>query len=146
MIALWDFLRTLSIRLQRCGLLSMLLGGLLLVSGEVFWQGFGLQMLGWGAVEETIAIVVWRSIACREATLMSWEQVSAETSKLERRLWASVALGALYIIGGITVLLENGAESLFWSGGGWGIFAQGVFLSFFAAYHARQLARECLEI
>lgn len=146
MIALWDFLRTLSIRLLRWSLLSALVGSLLLVSGEPFWRGFGLQALAWGVVDAGIALWGFRTAARKERLLMTWEQVHQECGKLRRILWVNTFLDVIYIAGGGLLIGWQGGENIFMAGTGWGIVVQGAFLLFLDAFHLRQLKVEQGEV
>lgn len=146
MMTLWQFLRLLSVRLLRWSLLSVLVGVLFVIGKDIFWSGFGLQAIVWGIVDGVIATFGWRSAGRKEAELMTWEQVGAEARKLRRILWINAGLDILYIAGGMALILKLGADSLFWSGTGWGIVVQGAFLLFFDTFHAHQINGEHVEI
>ena len=62
---IWDFQDALTRRLLLWSALSIAAGGILLLAGDAFWRGFGLQAVVWGAIDAGIALFGRR--ACAEA-------------------------------------------------------------------------------
>ena len=129
------FGRTVSLRLLTWSVLSMAAGALLWRGGSPFWRGFGVQALGWGAIDALIAF----------SGLRPGQQPSAEPARaarnLRRLLWFNTALDVGYMAGGLWLARSKGQDDANWRGQGWGIVVQGAFLFVFDLIHARRVPR-----
>ncbi len=122
-----------------------LVGGLSLLRAEAFWRGIGLQAIGWGLIDEAIAMIGHWSVYRRRAALpdpAAPAVLAQESRKLRRLLWLNAGLDVLYMLGGLTLVRTRGATDRGWRGHGWGIIIQGGFLFLFDLYHALLLAEE----
>lgn len=112
------------------GTASLALGATMLAgSRDPFAQGFGLQTLAWGAVNDTIALVGLATESSVARTLRTSEDVLAERRSMRRFLWVNVGLDALYVTCGS--LLAGLGKSRFLQGNGAAILSQGAFLFVF---------------
>ncbi len=136
---IWDFEKSLMRRLALWAVLSMVAGVVLILFGNPFWQGFGIQLLAWGAVD---GIIVWLGQRRVKQNLMD-EAVDQndvrEASRIRKILWINTALDVLYIAGGVVIIFTLGSTSAFWQGTGWGIILQAAFLFVFDLWHARHV-------
>jgi carboxylesterase len=138
---IWDFQDALTRRLLLWSAASMLAGGALLLFGDSFWRGFGLQALVWGAIDAGIAIFGRRGANQRLLTNISagGDDVALavrEARNLRRLLWINTGLDVLYVVGGIALITTSGQGDEFARGNGWGIVVQGAFLFLFDLLHA----------
>ena len=134
-MGLREFQETLSQRLLRWSQLSMIGGAVLWLSGRSFWQGFGSQAVGWGAVDAGIAHIGRRANRRKQddpAANMP-AALAQEAASLRRLLWINAALDILYMLGGLRLARRTSAK---WRGHGWGIIFQGGFLFLFDLVHA----------
>jgi hypothetical protein len=134
---IWAFQEVLSRRLRLWALLSLLGGVFLHYSSGLFWRGFGIQALAWGAIEAAIAVVGERHAHRQSALPSTLEQRANEAQRLRRLLWLNTGLDVLYVAGGLALALTLGARDPSWRGHGWGIVAQGGFLFLFDLFHTR---------
>ena len=137
---IWDLNKTLTRRLLWWAIGSILTGLGLLLWGDPFWSGFGIQALAWGAIDAIIALAGrWASQrrynACPDPKAA--DVLDQEARRLRRLLWINTALDVLYVAGGLTLALTCGATDAAWKGHGWGIVAQGGFLFLFDWIHAQ---------
>ncbi len=138
---IWDFQEALTRRLLLWSALSMIAGGALLLFGDAFWRGFGLQALVWGVIDAGIAIFGRRSANKRLSQAVdSGADLAAladrEARNLRRLLWINTGLDVLYVLGGIILLRTLGQGDPFAAGNGWGVIVQGAFLFLFDLVHA----------
>jgi carboxylesterase len=142
METIWDLHETISRRLLTWSGLSIVAGLALLLAGDRFWRGFGIQAGLWGAIDAGIAVVgSWQSQR-RRASLPDADAAQVlerEARKLRRLLWINTGLDVLYAVGGITLSLTLGAQNPNWRGHGWGIVVQGAFLFAFDLIHAQHV-------
>jgi hypothetical protein len=139
---IWQFQMRLGRDLGRWGLLSVVSGAALALTGNRFWRGIGAQCFGWGAVDGAIGLFGLhgaRKKAAESDALQPDVQHPAR-ELLRRILWVNTALDVGYVAGGIALARTRGREDAFWRGSGWGIVVQGGFLFFFDLLHALQLA------
>lgn len=92
-------------------------------------QGFGLQTLAWGAVNDTIALVGLATEASVARSLRTSEDVLAERRSMRRFLWVNVGLDALYVTCG--ALISGLGKERFLQGNGAAVLSQGAFLFVF---------------
>lgn len=130
------FGRTVSQRLLLWSALSMAGGALLWRRGGPFWRGFGIQAVGWGAIDALIA-----ASGLRPGQQPSPEPVRA-ARKLRRLLWFNAALDVGYMAGGAWLARSKGRTDAQWRGQGWGIVVQGAFLFVFDVVHALRVPRD----
>lgn len=140
---IWDFADALSRRLLLWSALSVAAGAVLMLSGDAFWRGFGLQALVWGVIDAAIAFFGRRSSEKRRlATLGGPSIVEREARNLRRLLWINTALDVLYVAAGFVLIYTIGRDDPFARGNGWGIVVQGAFLFFFDLFHALAVPKE----
>jgi hypothetical protein len=134
---IWNFQRALTRRLYAWSAISMAVGIVLLLAGDAFWRGFGLQAVAWGVIDAAIA---WfGSASTRKRRSPSPGGIDAariEARKLRKLLWINTGLDVLYVAGGLILVATLGAQDPFAAGNGWGIVAQGGFLFVFDLLHA----------
>lgn len=135
MRSIWDLQITISRRLLCWSGLSMLAGSGLVLSGNAFWGGFGIQAIIWGIIDAAIALLGRRRARRRSLASYSPDQLLQENRRLRRILWVNTFLDVVYVTGGI--VLASLHKSIFWQGNGWGIALQGGFLFFFDLIHAQ---------
>ncbi len=112
------------------GTASLALGATMLAgSRDPLAQGFGLQTLAWGAVNDTIALVGLATEANVAHSLRTSEDVLAERHRMRRFLWVNVGLDALYVTCG--ALLAGLGKERFLQGNGAAVLSQGAFLFVF---------------
>ena len=129
---IWDYQDALTRRLLLWAALSSAAGAVLLLVGDAFWRGFGLQAVVWGLIDAGIAIFGGRAARKRRlAHLGGPSVVEREAASLKRLLWINVGLDALYVVGGIVLIYTLGQDNAFAAGNGWGIVVQGAFLFIF---------------
>lgn len=128
------FATDLARRLLTWALASVLVGVVLLVTGDDFWRGFGLQAALWGLIDALIALVALRSARGDSAP----GEVDQAT-RIRRILWLNAGLDLAYIaIGAGLVAIARDANP-FLAGNGWGIAVQGGFLLVFDVVHAMRV-------
>jgi carboxylesterase len=132
---LWELQISISRRLLLWSVISVLTGIALILLGNSFWQGFGIQATAWGIIDAAIALAGGRRALRKRAISHSSDQISREAHKLRRILWVNTGLDVLYIIGGVILAYVHG--SIFWRGHGWGVVLQGSFLLLFDLIHAQ---------
>ena len=135
MTSIWDLQIAISRRLLWWSGLSILAGSGLVLSGNAFWQGFGIQAIIWGVIDASIALLGRHRARQRSPASYSPDQLLQENRRLRRILWVNTFLDVVYVTGGI--VLASLHESIFWQGHGWGIALQGGFLFFFDLIHAQ---------
>ena len=133
---IWNFEKLLMRRLLAWAILSTLAGAVLLLFGNPFWQGFGVQALAWGAVDGIIVWFGWRRVNQAMGKNADEGLDAQEASKIRKILWINTGLDVLYIASGVILILTIGRTSAFWQGNGWGIIIQAVFLFLFDMCHA----------
>ena len=133
---IWKFEKLLMRRLLAWAILSTLGGAVLLLFGNPFWQGFGVQALAWGAVDGIIVWFGWRRVSQAVGKNADEGLDAQEASKIRKILWINTGLDVLYIASGVILILTLGRTSAFWQGNGWGIIIQAVFLFLFDMWHA----------
>jgi hypothetical protein len=135
---IWDFQLALTRRLWLWSALSVAAGIALVLAGDAFWRGFGLQAMVWGVIDAAIAWLGATSARRRRAAAPGGtEAARAEARKLRRLLWINTGLDVLYVAGGLILVATLGAQDPFAAGNGWGIALQGGFLFVFDLLHAR---------
>ena len=133
---IWDFENVLSRRLVLWACLSILIGAIMVLSGDRFWQAFGVQALAWGAVD---GITGWIGVHRRKNLLKkrtSFREEEKESDRIRKLLWVNAALNVLYVASGAALIYFLGRGSIFWRGTGWGIIVQGSLLYVFDLLHA----------
>jgi carboxylesterase len=135
---IWDFQDALTRRLLLWGTVSGAAGVVLLIPGDAFWRGFGLQALAWGAIDAAIALLGGRAARKRQATVAPGpETAQREGGRLRRLLWINTGLDVLYVLAGLGLVYTQGVRNPALAGTGWGIVVQGGFLFLFDLLHAR---------
>ena len=138
---IWDFQDALTRRLLLWSALSIAAGAILLLAGDAFWRGFGLQAVVWGAIDAGIALFGRRASQKRQASAPPGADTTArEARTLRRLLWINTGLDVLYVAGGLLLVSTRGQTDPFAAGTGWGIVLQGGFLFVFDLLHARGVA------
>jgi esterase/lipase len=134
----WEFADLLGRRLVLWAVVSVLVGTALLLLGDPFWRGIGLQAVVWGAIDGAIGLVGRRG-AARGRRLHAGDLVATrrEARRIRRLLWVNVGLDVAYVVGGLVLAGPIAAGDPFLTGNGWGIVVQGAFLLVFDALHAR---------
>ena len=133
---IWDFENILSRRLVLWASLSILIGSVMALSGDRFWQSFGIQFLAWGVVD---GVIGWIGIHRKKnllKKLTSFQDEEKEGDRIRKLLWVNAALDVVYVACGAAVIYFLGSESIFWRGSGWGVIVQGSFLYVFDLLHA----------
>jgi len=133
---IWDFENLLSRRLILWALLSILVGLLMILLGDPFWQPFGFQALAWGAVDAIIGWIGLQRVKKHLGKPSSVQIEEQEAGKIRKLLWINNALDVIYVAAGAAMVYFLGNESTFWRGTGWGVILQGAFLFFFDLWHA----------
>ena len=133
---IWDFEKSLLRRLVLWAVLSMLVGVGLIIFGDPFWQGFGIQALAWGAVDGIIVWFGWQRVKNNLGVDASDQINTREARRIRKILWINTALDVLYIASGAVIIFTLGSTSAFWRGTGWGIIIQAAFLFIFDMWHA----------
>ncbi len=133
--SIWDLQIAISRRLLWWSGLSILTGSGLVLSGNTFWGGFGIQAIIWGVIDTAIALLGRRRARRRSLASYSPDQLLQENRRLRRILWVNTFLDIVYVAGGIVLISLH--KSIFWQGHGWGIALQGGFLFFFDLIHAQ---------
>ena len=126
MRSVWDIQKSISRRLLTWSGLSISVGLLLILLGNSFWKGFGIQAVAWGAIDAAIALIGLLLTNRRRSVCDSPEQMSQEARKLKRLLLVNFGLDFVYISIGIMLAYLRSEAS--WQGHGWGIIIQGSFL------------------
>jgi uncharacterized protein DUF6992 len=143
-MTVWNLYANLSRRLLIWGGTSMVAGLVLLMLGDPFWRGFGIQAAAWGAVDAAIAVLGSRAARRRragQADALEHTRLLQEERNLRRLLLVNTGLDVLYVAGGMALALTLGAGDAAWRGHGWGIVVQGAFLFAFDLVHAQQVQR-----
>lgn len=135
--SIWNLQKVILYRLLNWSRFSII-AGLGLLRLDSFWQGVGLQAVGWGVIDGLIAVIGRRSLNGRMARpeAAAPEALQRETRNLQRLLWFNTGLDVLYVLGGLWLVYRRGAANPKWRGHGWGIILQGGFLLLFDLYHA----------
>lgn len=135
--SIWNLQKVILYRLLNWSRFSII-AGLGLLHLDSFWQGVGLQAVGWGVIDGLIAVIGRRSLNGRMARpeAAAPEALQRETRNLQRLLWFNTGLDVLYVLGGLWLAYRRGAANPKWRGHGWGIILQGGFLLLFDLYHA----------
>lgn len=138
----WAYGETIGRRLLAWSCGSVLAGIVLVLVGDAWWRGFGVQALVWGAIDAAIAIggiASARRGARRGAGVPGAE--AREAAKLRRLLLVNGGLDVLYIAAGLILAGPIAAGDPFLAGNGWGVVVQGGFLLVFDVAHARRVPR-----
>jgi alpha-beta hydrolase superfamily lysophospholipase len=133
---IYDYQRLLCRRLLTWSALSLILGVVLLLRGEAFWSGFGLQAVVWAIIAAGIAAIGMRGLGVKLDRTIDPPQANREAARLRRILWINTGLDVLYIATGAIITLTLGQSDPFARGSGWGIVLQGGFLFLFDLLHA----------
>lgn len=133
---IWEFESKLIRRLMLWAGLSVLVGLGMLLFGDAFWRGFGIQAAAWGAVDGLIAWFGQRRIKKHLSDGQEGQAGVDEARRIRKILWINTALDLLYIAGGLAIAFTLGGDSAFWRGTGWGIIVQAAFLFIFDLWHA----------
>ncbi len=140
---IWDFQDALTRRLLLWSALSVFAGALLLIFGDAFWRGFGLQAVVWGVIDAGIAVFGRRASEKRRLSNLGGPSImEKEARSLRRLLWINTGLDVLYVAGGIVLIYTIGQDDAFARGNGWGIVVQGGFLFLFDLLHALAAPKE----
>jgi carboxylesterase len=140
---IWDFQDALTRRLLLWSALSVAAGALMLIFGDAFWRGFGLQAVVWGAIDAGIAFFGRRASGKRRLAHLGGPSIAErEAANLRRLLWINTGLDVLYVVGGIVLIYTIGQDDPFARGNGWGIVVQGAFLFLFDLLHALAVPKE----
>jgi esterase/lipase len=135
---IWDFQDALSRRLLLWSAVSIAAGVILLLAGDAFCRGFGLQAVVWGAIDAGIALFGRRGSEKRQASARPGpETTQREGRHLRRLLWINTGLDVLYVMVGLGLVYTLGGRNPSLAGTGWGIVLQGGFLFLFDLLHAR---------
>jgi len=141
----WQFERELARRLLAWSALSGVLGTALLAMKRPARRGFGLQCIGWGLA---CAGIAWgaRVRADRLEARDRFRAVDMEPSAHQELttlpfvLFLSGLIDTLYLLVGVLLARAERGSDL-WGGQGWGIAAQGAFLTAFDLGHALASSR-----
>lgn len=135
---IWHIQEILLNRLLTWSRISVI-AGLGLLRGNSFWQGIGIQAIGWGLIDAVIALFGGWSMRRRRAALQDNAApviLAQETRQLRRLLWLNAGLDVLYVLGGLVLIRTRGTKDRGWRGHGWGIVIQAGFLFLFDLYYA----------
>ena len=88
---IWDIQTSISRRLLVWSLLSVSIGLVLVFLGNIFWKGFGIQAVVWGAIDAAIALAGILRTNRRRSVHDSPEQMSQEARKLKLQQLQAVA-------------------------------------------------------
>lgn len=132
---IWDFENLLARRLMLWGFLCLFVGAALLLFGSPPWQGAGLSALSWGVINTLLASAILEKTKAYLGRHSTFNTEGAEAIRLNKILWRSNALDALYAAAGAALLFFLNDGFPFWRGFGWGVILQGVFLFAFDLYH-----------
>jgi len=138
----WAYGETIGRRLLTWSLGSVLVGLVLVLVGDAWWRGVGIQALVWGAIDGAIAIggiLSARRGAARGAGVPGAD--AREAAKLRRLLLVNGGLDVLYIAAGLVLAGPIAAGDPFLAGNGWGVVLQGAFLLVFDVAHAQRVPR-----
>ena len=135
---IWDFQDALTRRLLLWSALSMFAGAALLLFGDAFWRGFGLQALVWGVIDAGIAIFGRRSANKLSQAGESRPTLHRRAGRPESAPAAVDQHRARRAVRGrwSHFAIDSGPGSAFAHGNGWGIIVQGAFLFLFDLFHA----------
>ena len=134
MRSIWDLQTSISRRLLTWSVLSISVGLVLILLGNSFWKGFGIQAVAWGAIDAAIALLGILRTNRRRSAHYSPELMLQEASRLKRLLLVNFGLDFVYIAIGMALAYLRSEAS--WQGHGWGIVLQGSFLLFLDFIHA----------
>jgi hypothetical protein len=140
-MSIWQFQRTVMGRLLSWSVISVILGALMLRFNK-FWQGMGMQFIGWGVIDALIAMFGGEQSRTRMRThpsALEPEFMDRETARLGRLLWVNTVLDVFYALGGAYFALQPGRDKERQRGTGWGVIAQSAFLFAFDLLHALNL-------
>lgn len=120
---------------------SITAGGLWWRSEHSFWRGFGIQFLGWGAIDGLLALAGLRGVANNHAKFIGELPIAEnarQTKRLEVIFWVNAGLDVLYMVGGKWLIDRPSTPSskLDRRGMGWGVIFQSLFLFFFDLINA----------
>ena len=135
---IWTFEKRLARRLLMWGVVSTLIGAILMIFPNPFWQAFGIQAVVWGMIDSLIAILGLRRVNPKTTSTPPMMDDLQEAHSLRKVLWINTCLDVIYIASGAALIVFLGMNSAFWLGTGWGIILQGGFLFVFDALHAWQ--------
>jgi hypothetical protein len=136
-VSIWQFQRSLLLRLLAWGFSSIALGTWLMRISR-FWRGVGSQFIGWGAINTCIALFAGANSSHRMRThpqALEPDYMDRETRNITQLLWLNTFLDVLYMAGGLGLVFRR-TQDRFQRGMGWGIVVQGGFLFFFDLIHA----------
>jgi esterase/lipase len=139
---IWDFTQILSRRLIMWSIFSITVGLVWMLTGNDFWQGFGLQAVLWGGIDAVIAAFGLRGSLKRLNKPVDLDIATIESKKIRKILWINTGLDVLYILGGVVLYLIPGQTDQFLAGTGAGIILQGSFLLLFDLFHALNVPKE----
>lgn len=139
---IFDFADRVGRRLIGWMVLSVAAGTVLVLSGDEFLRGIGVQAVAWGLIDGGIGWVGRRGAAKDRRAAVTDPAVPVRTAtKLRRLLWLNTALDVLYVAGGLGLALVVAEGDRFTEGNGWGIVIQGLFLFLFDSHHAWRVPR-----
>ena len=94
----------------------------LLIFGDPFWRGQGLQALAWSGIDAVIALLRQRaSHKRRDAEPHGPEVVVREARNKRLLLWITPGVEVLHVAGGFVLAYTLGAQNQFTCGNGWSI-------------------------
>jgi carboxylesterase len=133
---IWAYSQAVAVRLRAWAVVNVLAGLALIVGGEPFGRGFGIQAVAWGLINGALAWAGHRNAQKRA------RPPEAEAKHLLRLLWLNAGLDVIYILIGAAVIIFFGRANAEASGHGWGVVVQGAFLLGFDVFHALRLPPE----
>jgi len=134
---IWEFADVLGRRLVAWGLLSIVLGAVMLATGDAAWQGAGAMFAAWGAVDAAIGVAArWLAERNRRRTVGDQAARDRETGRIRAILLVNAGLDVAYVALGAWLVATADGDA-FRAGAGWGIVVQGGFLLLFDLVHAR---------